>query len=283
MTTPRLATLRSALALFRLRFVLQQIALALVLFVLSVVWLQIPDANVFDIFGTIILALAILALAGGGESFLLLRLVGQAPSRAKLLRGTLILIAAVILWFGWSVAIDHVQAGNALRAGYENSRFSHLLRNVFSYRHIYLWLGWLDSILEWVGTGIIVLFAYCALAATYPLRAMARSFRSGTYWIALFVGVFLATAITSSLVKLDTRPRRAHRAAQSHPAPELRSPCRRRHRKLPARDPRGLHSSGHARGYAGSKPASHRRQTIASNELMNPSARGRMGLLAGLQ
>ena len=200
MTAPRLATLRSALALFRIGFVLQQIALALVLFVLSVVWLQIPDANVFDIFGTIILALAILALAGGGESFLLLRLVAQAPSRAKLLRGTLILIAAVILWFGWSAAIDHLQAGNALRAGYENSRFSHLLRNIFSYRHIYLWLGWLDSILEWVGTGIIVLFAYCALAATYPLRAMARSFRSGTYWIALFIGVFLATAITSSLV-----------------------------------------------------------------------------------
>jgi hypothetical protein len=200
MTSPRLATFRSALALFRVGFVLQQIALALVLFVLSVVWLQIPDANVFDIFGTIILALAILALAGFGESFLLLRLVGQAPSRAKLLRGTLILIAAVILWFGWSAAIDHLQAGNALRAGYENSRFSHLLRNVFSYRHIYLWLGWLDSILEWVGTGVIVLLAFCTLAAPYPLRAMARSFRSGTLWMALFVGVFFATAITSSLV-----------------------------------------------------------------------------------
>jgi hypothetical protein len=200
MTAPRLATFRSALALFDVRFLLQQIALALGLFVLGVLWLRIPDANIFDIIGTIILALAIIALAGGGESFLLLRLTGKAPTRAKLLRGTLILIAAVILWFGWSAAINHLQAGNALRAGYENSRFSHSWRNVFSYRHIYLWLGWLDSILEWAGTGVIVLFAFCGLAATHPLRAMSRSFRSGTYWVALLVGVFFATAITSSLV-----------------------------------------------------------------------------------
>lgn len=200
MTAPRLATFRSALALFGVRFVLQQIALALGLFVLGVLWLRIPDANIFDIIGTIILALAIIALAGGGESFLLLRLTGQVPTRTKLLRGTLILIAAVILWFGWSAAINHLQAGNALRAGYENSRFSHSLRNVFSYRHIYLWLGWLDSILEWVGTGIIVLFAFCGLAATQPLSASLRALRCSTYWIALLVGVFLATAITSSLV-----------------------------------------------------------------------------------
>lgn len=200
MTAPCLAIFRSALTLVRVRFVLQQIALALGLFVLGVLWLRIPDANVFDIVGTVVLAIAIIALAGAGESWLMLRLTHQVPTRTRLLRGTLILIAAGILWLGWNVAIDHLQAGNALRAGYENSRFSHSLRNVFSYRHIYLWLGWSDSILQWVGSGVILLFAFCAVAATRPFSAISRVLRTLSYWIALLVGVFLATAITNSLV-----------------------------------------------------------------------------------
>jgi hypothetical protein len=89
--TRRPSVLRPALQLLRGRLVLQQLGLALLVFLLYALWLRMPDASVIDVIGSVVLALVILVVAGVGESSLILRLVGTARSPRGLLRGSLLL------------------------------------------------------------------------------------------------------------------------------------------------------------------------------------------------
>ena len=56
------SVLRPALTLFSIRLVLEQIGLALLVFLLYVVWLRMPDASVLDVIGSAVLALVVLAV-----------------------------------------------------------------------------------------------------------------------------------------------------------------------------------------------------------------------------
>ena len=77
MMTPPRPSLRGALARFSFRIVLQQLGLALLVFVLAVLWLHVPDASVPDVVGSAVLGCFLLAVAGAGESWLILRLVDR--------------------------------------------------------------------------------------------------------------------------------------------------------------------------------------------------------------
>jgi hypothetical protein len=200
MTLKPTAPLRSDFSLLSPRIVLQQIGLGLIVFLLSVAWLRIPDASILDVIGTILLALIILTVAGGGESWLILHLSGTIITPKRLLRGTLLVLAGVALWFLWTAFIDHLQTNDSLRAGYYNSRFPASMRNVFSYEHIYQWLEWMWTTLEWIGAGIIALFVFAATASIKPLRAMLCALRSITYWIVVVLGSIAAIIITNALV-----------------------------------------------------------------------------------
>ena len=167
-------------------------------FLLYVVWLRVPDASVLDVIGSAVLALVILAVAGAGESSLMLGLAGVPRSPARLLRGGLLLLAGAGLWFGWSSILDHMHGNDYLRAGYLNSRFPHQLRNLFSFDHLVLWLGWMWTALAWVGAAVIGLFVFVFTASPRPLGTMLRALRCMTYWMAVVLCSGAVTALTGS-------------------------------------------------------------------------------------
>ena len=194
------SVLRNAMSLLSVRLVLEQIGLALLVFSLYVLWLKVPDASVLDVIGSAVLAIIVLAVAGGGESALALRLVGRARTPGRLLRGALLLVAGIALWFAWSALLDHFHGDDSLRADYWNSRFPHQLRNLFSYAHILLWLGWAWTTLAWIGAGVIAPFAFAGTASVRPVRAILAAACSVGYWITVALGAFVATASTSSII-----------------------------------------------------------------------------------
>jgi hypothetical protein len=195
------SVLRASLELLSARLVLQQIGLALLVLLLYAVWLRMPDASVVDVIGSALLALVVLAVAGMGESLLMLSLAGVARSRGKLLRGAVMLFVGAALWAGWCALLDHMHGGDDLRAGYLNSRFPHQLRNVFSFEHLVLWLGWMWTSLARFGAGVIGLFVFALTASTRPLGAASRTLRCLTYWVAVVLSVTAATVITGSLIE----------------------------------------------------------------------------------
>jgi hypothetical protein len=195
------SVLRPALKLMSVRFVLQQIGLALLVFLLYALWLRVPDASAIDVIGSAVLALIVLAVAGVGESSLIVRLVTVPRAPGRLLRGAALLLAGVLLWFGWSILLDHLHGDDYLRAGYLNSRFPHQLRNFFSFEHLVLWLGWMWTALDWIGAGVIGLFVFVFTASARPPGAMLRALRCLTYWIAVVVGTTVATLLVGSLIE----------------------------------------------------------------------------------
>lgn len=192
---------RPTLALFSVRLLLQQVGLALLVFALSLIWLRIPDASAIDIAGSVLLALIVIAIAGAGESALILRLADQGRTPVRLVRGTVLLLLGAALWIACSTLFDNLQANDTLRAGYLNSQSPHSLRNVFSYDHALLWFGWIWSLLQAICIGLITLFAVIATASSQPLRAIKRALHSPAYWIATAVGIPCAVALTIGLMR----------------------------------------------------------------------------------
>lgn len=201
MTRPSTSVLRDALRLIELRLVLRQIGLALLVFGLCVIWLRMPDASGLEVSGSVVLGLIIFSVAGMGESALLVRLCGRARTPSVLLRGAALLLAGVALWLVWGALLDRMHGNDDLRAGYLNSRLPHSMRYFFTYARIALWLGWIWTALDWIGAGILALVVFCMTASVRPMRAIARALGSITYWIALLVGVTVATVITGSLMQ----------------------------------------------------------------------------------
>ncbi|HZQ43215.1 MAG TPA: hypothetical protein VFA99_08175 [Acidobacteriaceae bacterium] len=200
MTAVRRAVWRDAACLLHLAWVLQQMALAVIVFVLSIVWLRLPDSNVLWVAVSLLLGLLILCVALGGETALLLRLARRTLTRARLLRGALLLLLAVLLWYIVGNAIDHLQAHDALRAGYYNSRFSASRRQLFTYEHLMTWLGWLWTAIRWIVLSLLGALFIAPVTAAQIRSAIARTAGSPTYWIATALLCFGGSAITAALV-----------------------------------------------------------------------------------
>ncbi len=200
MTTRVVSVLRRALALMSFRLVLEQIALATVLSMLFALWLRVPDGSAPDVIGSALLAVVILLVAGAGESRLMLGLCGSSRSGQSLFRGALILIVAAALWFGWDELLTRLQAHDALRAGYLNSRFPHDLRNLFSYEHILRSFVWLAVSLRWIGAGIITMICFGAVTRQRMIDSVRRGLRSSAFWLALLLAGVLSVSCTSFLL-----------------------------------------------------------------------------------
>jgi hypothetical protein len=188
--------LRRALTLLRLRFVLLQFGLALLVFLLFAAWLRLPDSSIFAVVASALLAVIVLAIALFGEVLLLRRLRALASTRGTLLRGAVAILLAVLIWYAWSAFLNHQSLNDGLRAGYWNSRFPHGYRNTFSYMNIVKWLGWLWVSLQWIGTGLLLAPAVATAQSSRSARAARRVWRSGTYWLVFFVSAILATSFT---------------------------------------------------------------------------------------
>ena len=195
MTATSPSILRRALALLNARFILLQLGLALLSFVLFAAWLRVPDSGVLDVIVSILLATLILVVAFVGEASLFLRLRASTHSRRDLLRGAAILVVMVLLWFGWNALLDHFSLNDDARAGYLNSRFPHGLRNIFSYKHLLRWSGWFWVVMRWLGTGVLL-----AIAVVGTFKPSLRILRSGTYWLVLIISAVLTSLVTGTLL-----------------------------------------------------------------------------------
>jgi hypothetical protein len=194
--TTRTSILRTALGLVSPRLVAMQIGLAVLIFGFSVLWLRMPDASLVDVVGTVLLGVFVLALAGGGEASLMLRLCGRPVTALRLLRGGVLVLVGVALWLGWSLLIGHLSASDWQWAGYLNSRAPHQWRNLFSYVHLHFLIESLWSTLRWFGAGVLGAIVFAATASARPLRALGTIFRSLSYWLCLFVGVVAVVEVT---------------------------------------------------------------------------------------
>ncbi len=201
MTVTKPSIWGTAKTLWSVRLVLKQAGLALTVFLMSLVWIRLPDASVMDVIGTAILAVLIVLIAGTGESRIILRLCGKTHEPRRLLAGTAALLVGVAMWVGWSAWIDHLTGGNFQLGGYLNSRFPHGMRNFFSYAHIETWLSWVEMAAVWVGAGALGLAVVAVTASARPLRAMAVGFRSMSYWVVVIVGASGAAILTTSLLQ----------------------------------------------------------------------------------
>ncbi|MEK6398601.1 MAG: hypothetical protein V4734_10995, partial [Terriglobus sp.] len=179
---------------------LQQIALAAVVFVLVVLWLQIPDANAFEVFASVVLALLIALLTGAGECAIALGLIGRRFTARSMCVGTCVVLVAAFFWWLLSAVIDHVSANDALRAGYWNSRFPASLRNVFTFEHLVVWLGWGWSLLRYVIAGLVAAAAFAVIASGSPVRATLAIWGSIRYWVFLLLFVVVGAIVTDTLI-----------------------------------------------------------------------------------
>jgi hypothetical protein len=194
------ALLRAAWQLTTVRFMLGQIVLAVVGFVLFAAWLRLPDSTVPAILSSVLLALVIVFVVFAGEAWLLLRLRGLPATARALARGALALLIAVALLFPLSMLLTHLSADDALRAGYFNSRFPANLRNVFSYPHLLTLLHETWDSLFWA---LLIVFAMAAVAITAahkPLAAFVRMFRSLTAWVVLSLATIMGSWATVRLL-----------------------------------------------------------------------------------
>ncbi len=87
-----------------------------------------------------------------------------------------------------------------MRAGYLNSRAPHQLRNLLTFEHILLWLGWMGNTIQWIGAGFIAAFVYALTAGEHPLRTVVKTLRSSSFWFVLVVGTTAATLSTGALM-----------------------------------------------------------------------------------
>ena len=200
MSVPNRGVVVDAFALLRPSLVLRQIGLGAAVVLLGVLWLRVPDSNPLWLGVTAALGVAIVALAGCGETMLLLRVAGVPRSRNRLLLGALLVLAFLLLWSLTGTLLDHLSAGDDLRAGYLNSRFGQHARYLFTYTHIQRWLGWLWSVLDALLVCAAGALCLAAIGAAKPAAAILRALRSPAYWLAALIALCFAPWATQSLM-----------------------------------------------------------------------------------
>jgi hypothetical protein len=196
----RSSILRTAAAAMSVRLIVMQIALAALVFALVVLWLRLPDSSAVSVIATVLLGLIVLALASGGEMFLLLLLCARPRTISRVFKGALLIVAAFAVWLLWSWLITSLESGNGTLAGYLNSRVPASLRNFFSYAHIYRWLDWAGTIFQWIGAGTLAVVVYSLAASLRPRSAIRYALFSARYWVVLVVGGIMASELTGVLM-----------------------------------------------------------------------------------
>jgi len=191
---------KDAMALVSVRLVLAQLGIMTGVFGFFLLWLRMPDASILELAGSGLLAVLVVAAAGLGETRLILGLAGRPLALRRFVCGTLLLFVGVALWFVWSAWLAHAGSYDPMRAGYLNSRVPHQLRNLLSFEHILLWLGWMGSTVKWLGGGLLATLIFPLVAGGRPLRATLMIVRSPSFWFTLLVGTTVATLCTGALM-----------------------------------------------------------------------------------
>lgn len=195
--------LRRARSLLRLRLLLMQLGLAILVTGLFVLWLRVPESNVAEVAVSFLLAVVIAAIALGGESFLLLQTcpISYSDVCKRMQIGALAFLFSALLWFGWSALLDRWSINDSLLAGYLNSRAPAHLRSLLSFNRLYDWLedGW--AMLHWFATGFLLAASLALLLAQRRARAVLGLTLSPAYWIVFTVTAVAGSQLTSALIK----------------------------------------------------------------------------------
>lgn len=200
MTTRSFSVFREAYALLTSRLLAMQAGVALGVCALSIGWLRLPDASIFQVALSALFAIFIVASAGMMESWILMRLAGRSCTPILLLRGTILLVTGALVWLAWNAFIAHLGSRDSLWAGYFNSRASHRSRQFFSFEHILLAMQWMWSTLLWIGTGLIAIFVFTTTASRRPMHAASLAIRSVSFWLSLIAGAATVTLFVDSIL-----------------------------------------------------------------------------------
>jgi len=199
MTDTRPSIFREALTLVRPALVLKQLALALLIGLLSLMWLRLPDASVYWLALTVVLGFIGVILTGVGESFLLLHLAGRPRTRRRLALGTTLFLIAAVLWYVSGNLIDHFSANDGLRASYLNSRFGQSWRYLFTYEHITQWESCFWSASQALLDGLLLACLLAPITAANAASAIVGTLFSLCYWLAIVLAFWVAPALTDKL------------------------------------------------------------------------------------
>jgi len=200
MTNHSRSVLRDALSLVTVRFVAEQLGLALLVFGLFVVWLRVPDETLLELAASAALGLVVLAVAGLGEGLLILRIAGREITPGRLIRGALLVLAAAAIWFLWAGWIGHQVWDDPMRAGYLNSRLPRGLRHFFPFERLLLYLGWMWGVVAWIGAGVLAAVVFVMTAGEWRSRAGSIALRSPSFWLTVVVGMGVAAVASSALM-----------------------------------------------------------------------------------
>ncbi|WP_263410080.1 hypothetical protein [Terriglobus tenax] len=189
-----MSLLRGALRRFSLKLLLLQIGLALVVFLMALLWLRLPDASVLWVIVSFVFGLLIAAVAGAGQSWIALWVARQTCKRKRLLAGSIAIVAAVAVWLLATHWIEPLHSNDFQRASYLNSQTPRSLRYFFTFDRIYKMLDWLWSTLSWIIVSVLTVFSFAVILGR--VRGALRSLFSLTWWVVFLALTWLASAVT---------------------------------------------------------------------------------------
>ena len=183
---------RDALHLLKSSLPVRQWFGNLVLFLLLVLWLQIPDSHVWQFAFALLSAAALMAgffwLYCGTFQWL------QKPaSPARWWVRWLLLAAVIVVWWLLLKPIDALRAHEDLYAGYWNSRLSSGLRAVFTYERLQQLQEFGYDVVQLILAAVMLPLAVEAGGSGFtaqPVRRVFRVYFRWFYWVAvLFCGL----------------------------------------------------------------------------------------------
>ena len=192
--------LRGARDKTNVRFLLSQAGLAAAAFVLFLLWLRVPDANIAEVLFSALLAIALLLITTVGEAWLLLRVRQVQPARRSVVRGGVTLLVAIALLFPLAALLDHISINDSLRAGYLNSQLSAGMRRVFTYPHLMTIFHQMWASIFWAAAIVLTMGAVAVTVARKSLRALGSMLQSLTAWVVLSLATIIASETTLKLL-----------------------------------------------------------------------------------
>jgi len=192
---------REALREMRLSLVAGVWVGAVVLAVLSVLWLQVPDSHVWQFVFSIVFACGLLALFFWFCCWVFRRMMNSAGREQWWLRWALLAGVIVTLWL-LQMPIDRLVARSELYAGYWTSRLPHWLRGLRTYEHLLLFEDWAYFSLRLIVTGLLLPVAVLAGADVLrnSTRSILKAWSRWWYWVAILICGWISFAVSDRMM-----------------------------------------------------------------------------------
>lgn len=201
------------------RLWLIQFLLNPVLAALFLIWLQIPEARVWQLILSVLfaaaIALGILVLHGGTLNFSFERRTIRSAFMLALRHVIALTIWAAIFYFLWR-QIDHLEHGQDQFATYLRSEFPAWLRRAVSLPALQGFCALALFILRWILLpGLLLPFALQCAARGFraftppPLKSWGGALKNFSYWIVMICAAIFGVYLPSKLMEWRLNPNSA--------------------------------------------------------------------------